>query len=59
VRVALDLRVLEHDDGVLGGLVALLFSKTLAGYRSMVEHHIEEPLGDLAVSSLVPYQLQR
>jgi integrase len=33
--------------------------KTLAGYRSMIEHHIEEPLGDLAVSALVPYQLQR
>ena len=33
--------------------------KTLAGYRSMIEHHIEEPLGDLTVSSLVPYQLQR
>ena len=25
----------------------------------MIEHHIEEPLGDLTVSSLVPYQLQR
>lgn len=29
--------------------------RTIAGYRSYVEHHIEEPLGDQAVSALVPY----